>query len=101
MRVLSCVNDVFFMAKIEAITKRIPELEYISGTFLDANTSFNYIILNLEEEGALTVVRAFPAKTLCFYSHVNTNVMKQAQELGCINVFPRSKFFQELPMLMK
>jgi len=41
------------------------------------------------------------ARVVAFFSHVQTDLMRAAQEAGASDVWPRSKFVQELPGLFQ
>ena len=95
MKIFVFVKDLFFGAKIEAELKRLKaDFEFVNS--LDGVIGdFDFLILDLEEEGSFEIAKKFTEKCVCFCSHKKTDLIKKAKDLGC-KVYPRSVFFEKL-----
>jgi len=110
MIVLAIVDDLFFQAKIQAAAAPLGIEVRIATTVAQAHATASgsaavIVDLNLASADPLEVVRALrmqrPAVPIIGYgSHVQAELLAQAQAAGCTTVLPRSAFVQQLPRLL-
>jgi CheY-like chemotaxis protein len=108
-KVLAAVDDLFFAAKIRGaaqaagrsveIIKSRAELEAKIG-------SASLLIIDLDA-GRLEPIELIrlakslrPIPIVGFLSHVEIELKRQAEQLGCDQVLPRSAFSQKLPQIL-
>lgn len=110
MKVLVYVRDLFFRVKIEDILKKISRIDFESAEeSLDVDEfgdnpnfeKFDYIILNLEQDNNMQILEKYPDKIICFCSHIKTELIGRAKDMGCKHVYPRSVFFAKLHEICK
>jgi CheY-like chemotaxis protein len=109
------VDDLFFVGKLQGTARQVGVplttvraadfyLESLrqqkpSLVIFDLNTtsaSAVSLIQQLKADGALGQVPA-----LGFYSHLQVELQRAAQEAGCEQVLPRSRFTATLPALLR
>ncbi len=100
MKILGLVDDLFLIAKVEGVIQKAE----LSIKFLAVEDilkrEFDYVIVDMEHKDAFRIIEEFPDKSLCFGSHVKTELFQKATHLGCRRAFPRSVFFDKLPELL-
>jgi len=113
-RIIAAVDDMFFAAKIRGAAEQTGRrLVFVkSRAELDENLASGppaMILLDLNSErlepiGIIQSLKSDPKLSaipiLGFLSHVQTDLMSQAEEAGCDRVMPRSAFSQRLPELL-
>ena len=114
-RVLAAVDDLFFASKIRGTAEQLNvtvEFAKKAGTLFDlakAETP-DLIILDLNSErlDALDLAKNIKADEhlggvplVGFLSHVQTDLMRAAQDAGVDQVMPRSAFTKFLPAILK
>jgi len=113
-RVLAAVDDLFFASKIRGTAEQLNvtvEFARKADTLFDlakAETPDLVILdLNSEKLDAVALARDLKAdETLRdiplvgFLSHVQTDLMRRAQEAGVDQVMPRSAFTKFLPQIL-
>jgi PleD family two-component response regulator len=113
-RVFAAVKDIFFSAKISAAAKRVgvpvrfvidesPALQEGAGVrcllLLDLNDASLRpleLIRRLKAKAP-----AQPVRIIGYLSHVQRDLMREAQEAGCDVVLPRSAFSQDLDQIIR
>jgi CheY-like chemotaxis protein len=112
-RFLAAVQDIFFAAKITAAAKRVGvNVEFIreEEKLLQAASSPSVVIIDLNNSGLdwAGLVRklktASPQRDvqiIAYLSHVQGDLMREAQKAGCDLVLPRSVFSQQLDDLLR
>ena len=112
-RFLAVVRDIFFGAKITAAAKRVGvEVVFIrdEAKLLQEAQSGSVVIIDLNDSGIrpLELIRKLkssaaepPVQTIGFLSHVQGELMREAQKAGCDLVLPRSVFSQNLDELLR
>lgn len=99
--VLIFAKDLLFVAKLEEASKAQPvELvrardmkEFVNA--LGNSPRFAVINLGMTTEDpfeAIKVALAKGVRVLCYFSHVQDNLAKNARDVGATEIFPRSKF---------
>ena len=111
--ILALVKDLFFISKIEESAKQLnKEIRFVKSKdeleeFFD-NQNINLIIIDLnfnEIKPLETIQKIKNAKTLmnkkiiAYCSHVQTELMNNARELG-IEVMPKYLFTKKLPVFL-
>jgi hypothetical protein len=94
-RIAAIVPDLFFASKVkETLTAAGHEVMLVSGEVPAADV----IVVDLDAAGA----GAAPAGTprLGFYSHVDVETRRRAEEAGFDLVVPRSRMAREMPELV-
>ncbi len=112
-RVIAAVSDVFFIAKVNDVLKKMDmELKLansLEDTLAKVKTPTALIIVDLNDRviPAIALVQALKANTelaqipvLGFCSHVQADLMEQAKAAGVEGVVPRSVFAARLPELV-
>jgi len=112
-RFLAAVQDIFFSAKISAAAKRVGvNVEFIrEETILlqAARSSPSLVIIDLNHSGLnwaelVRKLKAAPSnqvQIIAYLSHVQRDLMREAQKAGCDLVLPRSVFSQQLDELLR
>lgn len=113
-RVVAAIDDLFFAAKVRATAAQVGvEIEFVrnAATLLRSvqQDPPALIIFDLQTEriDPFATVEALkadeqtrPLRTLGFFSHVQTDLLRRAQAAGFDQVLPRSAFTQRLPELL-
>ena len=113
-RILAAVQDIFFTAKISAAAKRVGvNVEFIreeDKLLQHAESSPSLVIIDMNDSGIkpLELVRKLKTNSperdvqiIAYLSHVQQDLMRQAQNAGCDLVLPRSVFSQNLDDLLR
>lgn len=111
---IAAVRDIFFGAKITAAAKRvgvavefIPEEEKLFGK---AASSPTVVIVDLNDSTLkpIELIRNLKAasperdvRIIGYVSHVQSELIREAQKAGCDLVLPRSVFSQQLDELLR
>ena len=112
--ILAAVQDLFFVAKITAAAKRVGvQVQFVRGEsdlVQKTESSPSLVILDLNHSGLdavdlITKLKADPARKshqiIGFVSHVQQDLIREAQKAGCDLVLPRSVFSQNLDELLR
>jgi CheY-like chemotaxis protein len=112
-KVVAVLDDLFFLAKIQDAAKRVNlEVEFVrtpAQALEKAAQSPDLIVLDLncKTTDPLQLIPQLkkaapgcPPKLMGFVSHVETELRRNACQLGCDVVFPRSAFSANLPKLL-
>ena len=112
--ILAGVQDLFFATKIADAAKRVGvKMEFVKEPekpLQEAAASPSVVILDLNNTGMNPVdlvrkLKANPAaqsiQIIAYLSHVQTDLMREAQKAGCDLVLPRSVFSQQLDDLLR
>jgi len=113
--VLAVVDDIFFVGKLQETARQVgvPLTVVHAADFnLDAlrRSPPPLVIfdLNTTSASAVELIRQLKADgelgqvpVLGFFSHVQVELQRAAQEAGCEQVLPRSKFTATLPDLLR
>ncbi len=115
-RCLAAVQDLFFSAKIFAAAKRVGvNVEFFreeAKLLQAACSSPSLVIIDLNNSGLnwAELVRKLKARrtgdnqdvqVIAYLSHIQRDLMREAQEAGCDLVLPRSVFSQQLDELLR
>ncbi len=116
-RIFAFVDDLFFLAKIQEISRKLNiKVEFVKtdkdlAERMEQNGEEqpSLIIFDLNNAGAkpLTLIPKLKSKLkkgtsiIGFLSHVQGDLKLKAQEAGCDMVLPRSAFSQNLPQLLR
>jgi hypothetical protein len=99
-RVVAFVNDLMLASRVEGSLRAAGhEVSVKSAVGPDA-ASADAIVADLEAVDAAAVVAIGPP-TLGFYSHVDVDTRRAAEEAGFDLVVPRSRMARELPALVE
>ncbi len=113
VRFYAAVEDIFFAAKITAAAKRVGvAVEFLrdESKLIAAVCSAPAVVLvDLNNGGMKTVELVKKLKgsgapalqVIGYLSHVQTELMREAQKAGCDLVLPRSVFSQQLDELLR
>ncbi|HSC78557.1 MAG TPA: hypothetical protein VLB32_08335 [Candidatus Acidoferrales bacterium] len=114
-QILAVIDDLFFIGKLTGTAKQV-------GAALQTTTAANFSLdalrrekpaliifdLNATSASALDLIRQLKADSdlaaipvVGFFSHVQVELMRAAQDAGCDEVMPRSKFTAILPELLR
>jgi len=113
--VLAVIDDLFFVGKLSGTAKQVgATLQTTSAASfsLDAarreKPALIIFDLNATTANTLDLIRQLKADpelaaipVVGFFSHVQVELMRAAQEAGCDEVMPRSKFTATLPDLLR
>lgn len=98
--ILIYVPDLMMRAKVLSIVKTFDE-EFMVLRDLELPEEWDVLIADLERPGVMGVLREHPEGVVAFCPHVRADLLEEAKEAGCEKVFVRSRFFSELPGLLK
>lgn len=115
MSVVAFVDDIFFVGKLQGTARQVDvSLTTVSAADFDLESlrkdtpALVIFDLNTTSGNAVELIRRLKADAetatvpvLGFYSHVQVELQRAAQEAGCEQVLPRSKFTTTLPALLK
>ncbi|MBI2546010.1 response regulator transcription factor [Candidatus Woesearchaeota archaeon] len=110
MATLVICNDLFFQTKIETTAallgkpiKIVPDKETLAPALKenptliiwDLNAGFNLV------ETAKLIKENSKARIVAYVSHVQTDLIKKAKEVGIDEIMPRSAFTIKLPQILQ
>ncbi len=98
-KILAVISDFLLSVKTDNILKNHGhKLEYLKeDTGLD---NYEVILIDLSDNRAFEIIKSVPNKCIAFGSHIDIDLLNKARDLGCKQVLPRSKFFEDLPNLI-
>lgn len=110
-QIVALVDDLFFQAKILETAKHVgvevrtfTTPEALLAAITQHSPALVVVDLNARNNplDAIKQVRAISTTlpVTCFLSHVQVELAAQAQEAGCTDVMPRSKFSQHLATIL-
>jgi len=113
--IVAVVDDLFFAAKIQEVARQVgATVETAQARALtvealrEKNPALVIIDLNATSADTVELIRQIKASAalasvpiIAFLSHVQVERMRAAQEAGCEQVLPRSKFSATLPELLR
>jgi DNA-binding NarL/FixJ family response regulator len=113
--VFAVVDDLFFIGKLAGTAKQVgATLQTTSAnkfsleTLRDVKPALVIFDLNAASAPAAELIRQLKSDAelrgtpvIGFFSHVQVELMRAAQEAGCDEVMPRSKFTAVLPDLLR
>jgi CheY-like chemotaxis protein len=109
-QILALGDDLFFQAKMVETAKQLG-VEMKSFAAADALLAAfdlqqpKLVVVDLSaQQSPVEAIKTLRARApqiplLAFFSHVQTELSKQAWEAGCADVMPRSKFTKHLPAI--
>lgn len=113
--VLAVVDDLFFVAKLQETARQVGALvttvraaDFRLENVREQRPALAIFDLNATSGNAVELVRQLKADSelsqipvLAFLSHVQVDLQRAAQQAGCEQVLPRSKFTASLPALLQ
>jgi len=113
--VLAVIDDLFFVGKLSGTAKQLGvtlQITTAAQFSLDAlrreKPALAIFDLNATTASAVDLIRQLKADpelaaipVVGFFSHVQVELMRAAEEAGCDEVMPRSKFTATLPELLR
>ncbi|MFQ5927472.1 MAG: response regulator [Terriglobia bacterium] len=114
-KTVAVVDDLFFGAKIDASARQVgSELELVRAAdfsrarLADAQPALVIVDLNASSANPVELIRELKGNpalaaipVVGFVSHVQVKLLRAAEEAGCDEVMPRSKFSATLPELLQ
>lgn len=113
-RVIAAVDDIFFAAKIRATAEHVGvEVLFPRGLeALSASVRQGALVvvvdLHLQREDPFAIARSLKADAelretplVAFFSHVQVELGRRAEEAGFERVLPRSAFTRRLPEILQ
>jgi hypothetical protein len=97
-RVLALVTDLMLASRVDGSLTAAGHEVTVSGEAGPDAGSADLIVADLEAVDPVAVVALGPP-TLGFYSHVDVDTRRRAEEAGFDLVVPRSRMARELPAL--
>lgn len=97
-RVAALVPDLFFASKVEATLRAAGHDVTLASSPAQLPTDADVLIVDLDAPDALSVPATAPR--LGFYSHVDVDTRRRAEEAGFELVVPRSRMAREMPELV-
>jgi hypothetical protein len=95
-RIAAIVPDLFFASKVkETLTAAGHEVTLVTGEVPAADL----VVVDLDAAGPASASEGVPR--LGFYSHVDVDTRRRAQEAGFDLVVPRSRMAREMPALVE
>jgi hypothetical protein len=100
-RVLAIAPDLFFASKIDATLRAAGhEVTILSGLEQLPPDGADVLVVDLDNTDFAGALPA-GAPTLGFYSHVDVETRRRAEEAGFDLVVPRSRMAREMPALVE
>ena len=116
-RILFGITDLFFVGRVEAVLKALPDVEAIWARPWDSLLSLyrenrpGMVILDLEDRHLEPIQSAFQIRKemdsdgfsgelIGFYSHVRLEVRREAEAAGVQRILPRSAFTKLLSEIL-
>jgi len=113
--VFAVVDDLFFIGKLAGTAKQVgATLQTTSAgkfsleTLREVKPALVIFDLNAASGSAVELIRQLKADAelgvvpvIGFFSHVQVELMRAAEEAGCDEVMPRSKFTATLPEILR
>jgi DNA-binding NarL/FixJ family response regulator len=112
--IVAFVDDLMLLSRVREVAKaldvEVRGTRRVSELVEACQHSPTVVLIDLDSvrlpsAEALTTLKADPALAhipiVGFFSHVHPDRAKNARELGCSRVMPRSAFIQELPSLLR
>ena len=114
-RVIVAVDDLFFAAKIRTTAEHVGvevifprSLEALSEACKQSAPALVIIDLHLQREDPFAIARSLKASEelretplVGFFSHVQVELQRRAEEAGFDRVLPRSAFTKHLPEILQ
>lgn len=113
MQVFALVSDLFFQSRIEATARALAvqvrffrrPTDFQAAIVADVPPPLCLIDANVDPSACLDLIRAirtaFPAaRIVAFLSHVQLDLARQCEHAGATDVWPRSRFAEQLPTLL-
>jgi hypothetical protein len=97
-RVAALVPDLFFASKVDATLTAAGHDVTLVSSAADVPNDTDVIVVDLDAPDALAVGAGAPR--LGFYSHVDVDTRRRAEEAGFELVVPRSRVAREMPDLV-
>lgn len=97
-RVLALAGDLMLASRVDAALTAAGHEVTVRATPGDDAASFDLLVADLELVDAAEVAALGPP-SLGFYSHVDVETRRRAEEAGFDLVVPRSRMARELPEL--
>lgn len=97
-RVLALVSDLMLASRVEAPLSAAGHSVQVRAVPGEDASSYDLIVADLDLVDA-TEVAALGPPTLGFYSHVDVETRRHAEDAGFDLVVPRSRMARELPEL--
>lgn len=95
-RIAAIVPDLFFASKVqETLTAAGHEVTLVTGEVPAADL----VVVDLDAAGPAAASEGVPR--LGFYSHVDVDTRRRAEEAGFDLVVPRSRMAREMPALVE
>ena len=99
-RIAAVAPDLFFASKIDATLRAAGHDVELIQPASAAEVSADVLIVDLDSSGA-DVATPPGVPTLGFYSHVDVDTRRRAEEAGFDLVVPRSRMAREMPALVE
>ncbi len=99
-RVAALAPDLFFASKIDATLRAAGHEVYLASDPAALPAEADVLIVDLDAPGAMSVESPSGAPRLGFYSHVDVETRRRAEQAGFDLVVPRSRMARELPELV-
>ena len=99
-RIVALVTDLMLASRVEGSLRAAGHEVTVQGTAGPEAASADAIVADLEAVDAAEVAAIGPP-TLGFYSHVDVDTRRAAEEAGFDVVVPRSRMARELPALVE
>ena len=113
MQCVALVTDMIFETKIRSTAESLGVTLMTVGTLDELRAALNaedpsLVIVDLDETGCepadavgLAAGHACCPRIVAYGSHVRTDLLQAAEQAGAHEVWPRSKFNMQLPMLLQ
>lgn len=99
-RVVALVTDLMLSSRVDGSLRAAGHEVEVRGAPDDDTAGADLIVADLEAVDAAEVASLGPP-TLGFYSHVDVETKRRAEEAGFDLVVPRSRMSRELPQLVE
>ncbi len=113
--VVAVVDDLFFVSKLQETARlvgaqlaTVRAADFHPDNLRQQKPALIIFDLNTTSGNAVELVRQLKSDAelkeipvMAFFSHVQVELQRAAQEAGCDQILPRSSFFKDLPALLR
>ena len=95
--VVAFVPDLMDQSKLRLA---MPDICFVKEISELIDIEVDLVVIDLSKSEVLEVLHKIDSKILGFVSHIDKEIIAEAEQAGCEKVLPRSKFFHDFDSLV-
>jgi len=95
--VAAFVPDLMDQSKLRLA---MPDICFVKEIYELIDIEVDLVVVDLSKSEVLEVLHKIDSKILGFVSHIDKEIIAEAEKAGCEKVLPRSKFFHDFNSLV-